>query len=407
MSPTGKLVERFAPKVMGHVSSLQQPDVYQPILAGLEGVVDDSDGTGYPAFHGFPLSSFPLAGKTGTASVTGEEPTSWFVAFGPVPDPKYVVMAVDRSGWLRGGCSRPDRAECVRLPGRPSRGTGEVRSAVFQPWRTIPQEMTVSGPGLWPRIEPLLAHVEKPARYIGGELGSIEPSEDPSLTRWLLVYPDTYEIGLPNQGLQILYEILNERQDAVAERAYAPWLDMEAQMRANGVPLFSLESHREAGSFDVIAFNWAAELTATNILNLIDLAGVPVRSADRRAGDPLVLVGGHCAFNPEPMADFVDAFVLGDGEEVVGELCDLISARRAERWSLQQAGSGRGARKRARCLRSVALRVEGVGRSARRRERLGCDSSRASWRSGRWRTWPSGRIREPSSCHSSRSSTTG
>jgi radical SAM family uncharacterized protein len=190
--------------------------------------------------------------------------------------------------------------------------------------------MTASGPGLWPRIEPLLAHVEKPARYIGGELGSIEPPDDPKLTRWLLVYPDTYEVGLPNQGLQILYEILNERQDAVAERSYSPWLDMEAQMRANGVPLFSLESHRDAGSFDVIAFNWAAELTATNILNLIDLAGVPIRSADRRAGDPLVLVGGHCAFNPEPMADFVDAFVLGDGEEVVGELCDLISTRRAD-----------------------------------------------------------------------------
>ncbi|MGO9343770.1 MAG: TIGR03960 family B12-binding radical SAM protein [Acidimicrobiales bacterium] len=189
--------------------------------------------------------------------------------------------------------------------------------------------MTASGPGLWPRIESLLAHVEKPARYIGGELGSREPSNDPTRTAWLLVYPDTYEVGLPNQGLQILYEILNERHDAVAERAYAPWLDMEAHMRANGVPLFSLESHREAGSFDVIAFNWAAELTATNILNLIDLAGLPVRSADRRAGDPLVLVGGHCAFNPEPMADFVDAFVLGDGEEVVGELCDLISARRA------------------------------------------------------------------------------
>ncbi len=192
--------------------------------------------------------------------------------------------------------------------------------------------MTVTRPSLWPRVEPLLAHVEKPARYIGGELGAIEGTDDdPGRIGWLLVYPDTYEIGLPNQGLQILYEILNERADAVAERAYAPWQDMEAQMRANGLPLFSLEGHRAARSFDVIAFNWAAELTATNILNLIDLAGVPVRANERRAGDPLVFVGGHCAFNPEPMADFVNAFVLGDGEEVVGELCDLISRVRAER----------------------------------------------------------------------------
>ena len=191
--------------------------------------------------------------------------------------------------------------------------------------------MTATWPSLWPTIEPLLAHVEKPARYIGGELGSIEPAHDPASTSWLLVYPDTYEIGLPNQGLQILYEILNERPDAVAERAYAPWLDMEAQMRANDVPLFSLESHRAARSFDVIAFNWAAELTATNILNMVDLAGVQVRSCDRGEADPLVLVGGHCAFNPEPMADYVDAFVLGDGEEVVGELCDVISARRGQR----------------------------------------------------------------------------
>ena len=185
--------------------------------------------------------------------------------------------------------------------------------------------MTETTPSLWPRVESLLAKVEKPARYIGGELGALETEHLTGLVSWLLLYPDTYEIGLPNQGLQILYEILNERDDALAERAYAPWFDMEALMRSNDIPLFSLESHRPARSFDVIAFNWAAELTATNILNLVDLSGVPVRAADRVEGDPLVLVGGHCAFNPEPMADFVDAFVLGDGEEVVGELCALLA----------------------------------------------------------------------------------
>jgi len=143
---------------------------------------------------------------------------------------------------------------------------------------------------------------------------------------WLLLYPDSYEIGLPNQGLQILYEILNEREDALAERSYAPWVDMESAMRRRHVPLFSLESHRAAADFDVLAFNLSAELVYTNVLNCIDLAGVPVRSAHRRVEDPLVVAGGHCTFNPEPLADFVDAFVIGDGEEVVGELTDRISA---------------------------------------------------------------------------------
>src|SRR5579871_8600 len=134
---------------------------------------------------------------------------------------------------------------------------------------------------LWPRVEPLLARVEKPARYIGMERGSLRPEHRPSSTSWLLVYPDTYEIGLPNQGLQILYELLNERDDALAERAYAPWVDMEAAMRAAGVPLFSLENHLAASDFDVLAFNLSAELVYTNVLNLLDLAGLPVRGADR------------------------------------------------------------------------------------------------------------------------------
>ncbi len=182
---------------------------------------------------------------------------------------------------------------------------------------------------LWPRIEPLLAQVTKPARYIGGELGACRPVHAPDRVAWLLLYPDTYEIGLPNQGLQILYEILNERADAVAERAYAPWTDMEAAMRAASVPLFSLESNLAAGAFDVLAFNLSAELTYTNVLNMVDLAGVPVRSAQRDVAHPLVVAGGHCAFNPEPLADFVDAFVLGDGEEAVGELTEAIGAWRA------------------------------------------------------------------------------
>jgi radical SAM family uncharacterized protein len=179
---------------------------------------------------------------------------------------------------------------------------------------------------LWPRIEPLLARVEKPARYIGMERGSVRPHHEARRVAFLLIYPDTYEIGLPNQGLQILYEILNERPDAVAERAYAPWTDMEASMRASGLPLFSVDTHRAGLDFDVLAFNLSAELVYTNLLNLVDLAGVPVRNEDRAPSDPIVIAGGHCAYNPEPLAEYVDAFVIGDGEEVVGEIAEVVGA---------------------------------------------------------------------------------
>ena len=151
------------------------------------------------------------------------------------------------------------------------------------------------------------------------------PATVPAVVSWLLTYPDTYEIGLPNQGLQILYEILNERPDAAAERAYAPWGDLEALMRAEGLPLFSLDTHRPAPLFDVIAFNLSAELTYTNVLNCIDLAGVAVRAASRHDSDPLIGAGGHCTYNPEPLADFLDFAVLGDGEEAVGDITAVLA----------------------------------------------------------------------------------
>jgi radical SAM family uncharacterized protein len=203
---------------------------------------------------------------------------------------------------------------------------------------------------LWPDVERLLPHVQKPARYIGCEDGALTPEHSPDKVSWLLIYPDTYEIGLPNQGLQILYEILNERTDAVAERSYAPWTDMEAQMRAAGVPLFSVDTHRAAADFDVVAFNLSAELVFTNVLNCLDLAGIAVRSAQRLPEAPLVVAGGHSAFNPEPLADFVDAFVLGDGEEVVGEITDVLRA-----W----IGSPRSDAHRRETLRALS-RVPGV-----------------------------------------------
>ena len=181
---------------------------------------------------------------------------------------------------------------------------------------------------VWSRLEPLLPRVQKPARYIGCEDGAKAKAPDSALVNWCFIYPDTYEVGLPNQGLQILYEIINERDDATADRSYAPWTDLEELMRAEGIPLFSVEHHTPAGSFDVLAFNLSAELTYTNLLNCIDLAGVPVRSADRTVEHPIVIAGGHCTFNPEPFSDFVDAVVLGDGEEVVGEITDVLVAHR-------------------------------------------------------------------------------
>jgi radical SAM family uncharacterized protein len=177
---------------------------------------------------------------------------------------------------------------------------------------------------LWAQLEPLLGQVQKPARYIGCEDGAQVPEHRPGRVSWLLTYPDTYEIGLPNQGLQILYEILNERPDALAERAYAPWTDLEVLLRRHGLPLFSVDTHRPAADFDVLAFNLSAELVYTNVLNCIDLAGIALHQADRTDDDPFVAAGGHCTFNPEPLADFLDFVVLGDGEEAVGEITDVL-----------------------------------------------------------------------------------
>ncbi len=204
---------------------------------------------------------------------------------------------------------------------------------------------------VWPRLEPLLPRVQKPARYIGCEDGARSKPVDPSLVSWCFTYPDTYEVGLPNQGLQILYEIVNERPDARADRAYAPWTDLEELMRSQGIPLFSVEHHTPANEFDVLAFNVSAELTYTNLLNCVDLAGIPVRSADRAEQDAFIIAGGHCTYNPEPLADFLDAIVLGDGEEVVGEITAVLARFK------QPDGSRDGSRRE--ILRALA-RIESV-----------------------------------------------
>ncbi|MFL6004030.1 MAG: TIGR03960 family B12-binding radical SAM protein [Nocardioides sp.] len=179
-------------------------------------------------------------------------------------------------------------------------------------------------------MEPKLPSVQKPIQYVGGELNSTSKDWHEVDVRWALMYPDAYEVGLPNQGVQILYEVLNERDWILAERTYSVWPDLEAVMRAEGIPQFTVDSHRPVRAFDVLGISFSTELGYTNMLNALDLAGIPLRSADRGAEDPIVLAGGHAAFNPEPIADFLDAAVLGDGEEIVLAISEVIREWKAE-----------------------------------------------------------------------------
>ncbi|MHB1415358.1 MAG: B12-binding domain-containing radical SAM protein, partial [Chloroflexota bacterium] len=181
-------------------------------------------------------------------------------------------------------------------------------------------------------LDGILSRVSKPARYTGGEWNSVRKDWDAVRVRLALAFPDVYEVGMSNFGLAILYETVNSRPEFLAERAYAPWVDMEAELRSHGLPLFSLESKRPLGQFDVIGFSLASELTYTNLLNMLSLAGVPLLAGERGDADPLVIAGGTCAYNPEPLADFVDLFVIGDGEEVLPELLEAYaeSSKRAK-----------------------------------------------------------------------------
>lgn len=172
------------------------------------------------------------------------------------------------------------------------------------------------------KLERILPTVQKPARYIGGELNQIVKNWDSIETHVALVFPDIYDIGMSNLGLAIFYELINDRPDALAERVYNPWIDMEAAMRIAGIPLYSLESKQPLSAFDVIGFSLPYETLYTNTLNALDLAGIPILSAERNETDPLIIAGGHATFNPEPMHSFVDAFVIGEGEQVIQEIID-------------------------------------------------------------------------------------
>ncbi|MFV0457703.1 MAG: TIGR03960 family B12-binding radical SAM protein [Actinomycetales bacterium] len=182
-------------------------------------------------------------------------------------------------------------------------------------------------------LEPLLTQVAKPIQYVGGELNATVKDWEcagPATVRWALLYPDAYEVGVPNQGVMILYEVLNEREDALAERAYAVWPDLEALLREHQVPQLTVDAHRPIVDFDVLGVSLSTELGYTNLLTTLDLAGIPVRATDRDDTHPIVLVGGHAAFNPEPIADFIDAAVVGDGEQAVLAVTDLIREHKQE-----------------------------------------------------------------------------
>ena len=182
----------------------------------------------------------------------------------------------------------------------------------------------VPGASVFDRLEALLPFVSKPIQYVGGELNAVQKPWESVDVHWALMYPDAYEVGAPNQGVQILYEVINERADALAERTYAVWPDLEKLMREHQVPQFTVDSHRALGDFDVVGMSFSTELGYTNMLTAIDLAGVPVLAADRTDAHPIVIAGGHAAFNPETIAEFVDAAVMGDGEEAVLLITDIV-----------------------------------------------------------------------------------
>ncbi|SDK57840.1 TIGR03960 family B12-binding radical SAM protein [Natronincola ferrireducens] len=172
-------------------------------------------------------------------------------------------------------------------------------------------------------IEDLLYKVEKPARYLGNELNSIHKSIDNGTIRYGFCFPDIYEVGMSHLGMQIMYHLLNTIDDVYCERVFAPAVDMEEEMRSNNIPLFALESRQPIKGFDFLGFTLQYELSYSNILNMLHLAGVPVFSKDRTEDHPLVILGGPCAYNPEPIADFADIIVLGEGEEVQIEVLDI------------------------------------------------------------------------------------
>jgi radical SAM family uncharacterized protein len=193
------------------------------------------------------------------------------------------------------------------------------------------------------KLAAILPSVIKPGRYTGGELNQVLKPWESVDVRVALAFPDIYDLGMSNLGLAILYDILNQEPDMLAERVFVPWVDMEDAMRRDGVPLYALESKRPVSDFDIVGISLPYETLYTNTLNLLDLSGIPIRSADRTREHPLVIAGGHAAHNPEPMAAFTDAFVIGEGEEVIVEIAQAVKAWKGtgdDRKSLLKALAG-------------------------------------------------------------------
>src|SRR5687768_2647781 len=170
----------------------------------------------------------------------------------------------------------------------------------------------------------ILPRVDKPGRYTGGEWNIIVKDWDRTDLKFVVLYPDTYELGMSNLAIQIVYDIVNRREDALCERAFCPWVDMEAQMREHGVPLYGLESRHPLREFDVVGFSLGYEQTYTNVLTCLDLGGIPLLTSERGDADPIVMAGGNCVFNPEPTADFFDCYLIGECEEVLTEFLDEV-----------------------------------------------------------------------------------
>ena len=172
----------------------------------------------------------------------------------------------------------------------------------------------------------ILKKVEKPSRYTGNEWNMVQKDPKTVDIRFAFCFPDTYEIGMSHLGMKILYHLLNERSDTYFERVFAPWTDMEEEMRKNDIPLFTLETHEPVRNFDIVGFTLQYEMSYTNVINMLDLAGIPLLSSDREEVHPFVCAGGPCAYNPEPLADIIDFFMMGEGEEVINEVMNVYAA---------------------------------------------------------------------------------
>ena len=186
----------------------------------------------------------------------------------------------------------------------------------------------------------ILCKVEKPARYIGGEFNSVVKDKDSVDIRFAFCFPDVYEVGMSHLGSKILYYTLNQREDTYCERCYAPWPDMEKELRDSKIPLFTLESKDSLNEFDIVAFTLQYEMSYTNILNMLDMAGVPILAEERDENDPIVFFGGPCAYNPEPLYKIADFFALGEGEEELNDVLDLYKEyknnKKDKKWLLRE-----------------------------------------------------------------------